>query len=185
MDDNNNGSLQVSRWAFTLNNPVYSFNYKDHLMQEEFSVKRAIVGYEIGGENNIPHLQGYIEFLRTKRLCFVRRILPTAHWTRVISSASNNLKYCSKDNRFFIIGNFDKEFNLMKNINFKSCSSDNGVILKQLLDSEHCSQLVSNMKYVRNKKGFDSMADTLLNLQYLRDLYSHYYFLLLRHTLGE
>ena len=71
---------QRSRWIFTLNNYDSTFDYKEYLSEECHRIKRFVFGYEIGAATSTPHLQGYIELVRSYRLSYVNRILPRAFW---------------------------------------------------------------------------------------------------------
>ena len=68
---------QRERWVFTYNNYDRTINYLQYFRNSEFFINRAIWGYEIG-EEGTPHLQGYLEFKRSKRLSHVRKILREA-----------------------------------------------------------------------------------------------------------
>lgn len=63
-----------------------------------------IVGFE-KGENNTPHLQGYIAFNRVTRFNSLKHILERAHWETARSSEAVNIKYCSKDGDYVEYGN--------------------------------------------------------------------------------
>ena len=70
----------------------------------EFFINRAIWGYEIGAEGT-PHLQGYLEFNRSKRLSHVRKILRETFWQEANGNSVANYKYCSKSGCAQILAN--------------------------------------------------------------------------------
>lgn len=66
---------QVNSWVFTLANP------KRLLDESIFGVNLRYLAYsEELGEGGLHHFQGYVEFARSVRLPYVRKILPKAHW---------------------------------------------------------------------------------------------------------
>ncbi|UYD39139.1 MAG: replication associated protein [Wigfec virus K19_691] len=86
-------------WTFTLN------NYTDTEINilDNIEVNYIIYGKEVG-ENNTPHLQGFITFKKANRLSALKKILPRAHWEKAISSEAA-INYCMKE------GNFTKRDN--------------------------------------------------------------------------
>lgn len=86
------------RWCFTLNN--YSENDKI-LLTEKFNSSKDlyIIGEEIG-ESGTPHLQGYVNFSNKIRLTALKKINPKIHWEKCKGSEEDNIKYCSKDNKY-------------------------------------------------------------------------------------
>jgi len=89
---------QVSRWVFTYNNfeAQLPFNQVIPRIAEVADIRRAVVGREIGPATGVIHLQGYLEFTRTKRLAFVRRIFENAYWDRARGNSLQNFAYCTK-----------------------------------------------------------------------------------------
>lgn len=87
-------ALQATRWCFTFNNP-------DGDIRGDFNVAREHIRYAIFqlemGENGTIHFQGYVEFTRTRRLAFCRRILDGAHWEPARGTRDHNHQYCSKE----------------------------------------------------------------------------------------
>lgn len=94
------------RFVYTLNNPTL-----EELVIVNGIIANAryhIVGYE-KGENNTPHLQGYIAFNRVIRFNALKRLLERAHWEPARSSEAINIKYCSKDGDFVEYGNREQQ----------------------------------------------------------------------------
>lgn len=84
------------RWCFTLN------NYSD----VEYKALLAIVccylcvGREVGTENGVPHLQGFVVFDKPTRLTSLKRISSRAHWEVARGSSKQASDYCKKDGDF-------------------------------------------------------------------------------------
>lgn len=86
------------RYCFTLNN----YNNDDLvLMVNHFKINedKYIIGEEIG-EQGTPHLQGYVEFNKRKRLSQLKIINNKCHWEIAKGNKNDNIKYCSKDNKY-------------------------------------------------------------------------------------
>lgn len=81
-------------WCFTFN------NWSDEIVlkfQEIIKVKCKLGFFnkEIGKKKKIPHLQGYLEFLKKSRPF---EVFPLgAHWAKAKGNKDENFKYCSKD----------------------------------------------------------------------------------------
>lgn len=92
-----NARSQSRRWCFTLNN--YTDLEFEHV--KSIDCKYLIVGKEVG-DNNTPHLQGYIIFSTPKRFNAVKRLLGNRiHLEKANGSSGQNKEYCSKQNDFF------------------------------------------------------------------------------------
>ena len=57
---------------------------------------RYIVFGEEVGDAGTPHLQGYVQFTRAKRLNFLRKLHPRAIWGPAIKSPAANIEHCRK-----------------------------------------------------------------------------------------
>ena len=99
---------QKARWTFTLNNHNENVNYKDCLSRHCFRIKRAVWGYGISS-NNVPHLQGYVELEMSFRRSHVLKILTSAYWEGANEDSLANYRYCTKDGRYDMIGDFSRE----------------------------------------------------------------------------
>lgn len=86
------------KWCFTLNNP--SKYYRDYMI-DTLTQKHTmfIIGNEIG-ENNTPHLQGYIEFKNPVAFNSLKNKFPQAHFEKARGTRDQNIAYCSKQNDF-------------------------------------------------------------------------------------
>ena len=91
-------------WCFTLNN--YTQVDEDHIQSIVKNQARYIVyGREIGPENGVPHLQGYIYFDHAKQRKAVARLLPKAYLTVANGTAEQSRVYCTKqDDDFYEFG---------------------------------------------------------------------------------
>ena len=67
-------SSQRSRWVFTLNYDENT-NYKEHLLKDEFKIRRAVFGYERGPQTGTKHIQGYLELDRSYRIVHVKGVI--------------------------------------------------------------------------------------------------------------
>lgn len=87
-------------WCFTLNN--YSREEEEILKKGKHinTVKKWIIGKEIGKEKKTKHLQGYFYFNNARTLKQVKLINDRAHWEAAKGSAKQNFDYCSKDGDF-------------------------------------------------------------------------------------
>lgn len=85
------------KWCFTLNN--YSENEITQI-HKDFENDKIIYGKEVG-ENNTPHLQGYIEFKEGKTLSRMKKYIPRAHFEYAKGNLESNMKYCSKDGNVY------------------------------------------------------------------------------------
>lgn len=92
----------VKRWCFTLNN--YTDEDLQHLKEviTEESCLYAIIGKEVG-ENETPHLQGFVNLKVKKRLSAMKTLIsPRAHLERAMGSGAENEKYCGKDGDIYL-----------------------------------------------------------------------------------
>lgn len=103
---------QSSRWVFILNNYSGDFNYKEHFSGFEV-VKRCVFGYEVAPGTGTPHLQGYLEFMRSYRISMCNRVLANAHWEKAVQNSLANYRYCIKDGNFVTVGDWSRELSGM------------------------------------------------------------------------
>lgn len=83
-------------WCFTLNN--YTPEEEEALKQYECSY--LIFGYE-RGDNDTPHLQGYIEFANQKRFDTLKNFNQRIHWEIRKGTNKQASEYCKKGGNFF------------------------------------------------------------------------------------
>jgi len=95
-------------WCFTLNN--YNQVDEDHIQSTIKQQARYIVyGREIGPDNGVPHLQGYIYFENQRQRKAVARLLPKAYLTPANGTAQESRDYCTKDGDYFEYGDIPME----------------------------------------------------------------------------
>ena len=162
---NNNG--QTSRWVFTVNNYDEDFSYRDHFSNADFKIRRIVWGFENANQNNTPHIQGYVEFLRSMRFVNCKRILPTAYWDVARSSSLNNYRYCIKEGNYQTIGDFSRE-EQGQDPNQKIA---NITIIKGLLVSDFVPQIKISPQYSEKYLYFDRVSCFIRELQQEHDLF--------------
>jgi len=107
--DNKKRISASKRWCFTLNNYTEE-EYGDILTTIKEKCEIYIIGKELGENNKIPHLQGYIEFKTNRRPIETFKI-KKIHWEKAKGNRNDNFKYCSKQGDY--VANFkndDKTF---------------------------------------------------------------------------
>lgn len=83
-------------WCFTLNN--FTENELDTISAIE--CKYLIYGMEHMNDPELtPHLQGYIIFEWQKSLNRVKKYIPRAHWEIAKGNHTQNIEYCSKEDK--------------------------------------------------------------------------------------
>lgn len=97
--------MASKRWCFTINNPTPDcFKYLTALGELEEDLEYILLGREIG-ESGTPHIQGYIELPRARRMLGVKKLLNTnAHLEACKGSQDDNIKYCKKDGNWVEYG---------------------------------------------------------------------------------
>ena len=165
-----NRNSQTCRWVFTLNNYDPDFDYRVHFSNALFKIKRVVWGYETSNQNNTPHIQGYIEFLRSMRFTNCKRILGNAFWDVARSSSLNNYKYCIKEGNFQTIGDFSRR-ELGQDPNHKIPHS---AIIKGLLVSDFVPQIKISSQYAEKYLYFDRVSHFIKELQLQHDLFDQW-----------
>lgn len=84
---------QVRNVCITVNN--YSDDVIERLRSND-QISYAVIGKEMG-ENGTPHLQGYLEFVASKKFSTVKKLIPTAHIEKRRGTAQQAADYCKKD----------------------------------------------------------------------------------------
>ncbi|AXQ66589.1 MAG: putative viral replication protein [Circoviridae sp.] len=86
-------------WVFTINNYTEENQSDLRALGDDPAVSYLVFGREMG-EEQTPHIQGYIEFRTRHTLSRVRRMFPRAHWERRRGSGIEASVYCQKDGDF-------------------------------------------------------------------------------------
>ncbi len=89
-------------WLFTINNWTPS-DY-DTVLALQPKPKYLIVGKEIGEDNKLPHLQGYVRFPNAVTRRSLSKKLPRAHLKIAKGTDAQNREYCSKDGDYHEYG---------------------------------------------------------------------------------
>lgn len=82
----------VKNWCFTEHNiELNPFDW------EQQGVRFAIWQLEECPSSGKKHLQGYVQLSDKKRIGFLKKLSPTAHWEAAKGTADENCKYCTKE----------------------------------------------------------------------------------------
>lgn len=165
-------NVQTSRYVFTLNNYDVRFSYKDHFASFDF-IKRVVFGYEVAPNTGTPHLQGYLEFNRSYRLCTCRRLLPEARWEKATECSLVNYRYCVKSGNFETYGDWMREINGIngdpivekKATRPLSCP----MILAGLLNPATSAQIKVSQEYAEKFIYYDRIAQFLGRVRFNHD----------------
>ena len=112
-----------------------------------------VMGFERGSETQTPHLQAYLEFVRSYRYNVVRTLLAAGYWRPARGSAKANFAYCTKSDNYIIIGNFDREA--------KNAKVSERSIISALLDPKCSLQVQTSAEYAKNSVYFDKITKTI------------------------
>lgn len=95
-------SSKGRHWCFTINNPRDADYVRLYtICVDAVRTRYAIVGRETAPSTGTQHLQGYISFTGPQLFNTVKRLVGgSAHLEPAKGSASDNQKYCSKENDF-------------------------------------------------------------------------------------
>lgn len=96
----NKTSSKHRSYAFTLNN--YTVEEMCDIIAT-VPTKYIIIGFE-EGENETPHIQGYVQFHNSTAWSTIKRMIPRAHIEPAKGTPAQNIKYCSKDGEFYEFG---------------------------------------------------------------------------------
>lgn len=86
--------LAYRRWCFTPNNPEGIITELDF---EALEAKYMVFQLEQGDETHTVHYQGYIEFPCTRRMAWIKKVLPTAHLEVAKGTSDQCEEYCTKE----------------------------------------------------------------------------------------
>ena len=113
------------KWCFTMNNFADKgwSDWKKYLSSLKDQVEYLVCEEEVG-ENNTPHLQGYIRFKYAKRFSTLKRFFDDkAHIEIARGSDNDNCLYCTKDGK-----------NVYELGTMKGKQSNKGVDFEKLMD---------------------------------------------------
>lgn len=92
-------TLQSTRWCFTINNPSDEDKTKVADVGRGDLIKYLVVGREVG-QNQTPHLQGFVVFKRGHSRARVSGLFPRAHLEPARGTSVQAATYCKKDGDF-------------------------------------------------------------------------------------
>ena len=127
-------------------------------------------GYEVG-ETGTRHLQGYVEFTRSCRLCNVRTILRDAFWQGANGSSLQNFKYCTISKNYETIGDFSKEI-VYCAVNQPVPPISIPLIIKGLMNSKTAGQTKLSKEYAEKHNFFDKVTENLKALKDHHELFA-------------
>ena len=104
----------------------------------------------------MPHLHGYMELERSFRRSHVLKILPSAHWEGANGDSLANYRYCTKDGRYDVIGDFSREEIGQPKTAKKPISSS--IIIKALLNPMTSLQAKLTKEYAFRDFYFDKIV---------------------------
>ena len=86
---------EIINWCFTLNN----YTDEDQEIFRKMPYTYLLFGREVG-EQGTPHLQGYIQLQKKKRLPAMKKLHAKANWRPSNGDDQHNFVYCTKDGDF-------------------------------------------------------------------------------------
>ena len=95
---------RARNWSFTLNN----YTGEELVIIKQLKYSYMIIGDE-KGENETPHLQGYIEFLDNHTLSSIKKFMPRSHLEISKGNGEQNKTYCSKERVLFEDGKIKQQ----------------------------------------------------------------------------
>lgn len=112
--------VDARRWCFTLNNYTEEELKSLENLQDNPKIRYFVAGKEIGADNQTPHIQGYVEFIRSFRFKKVKEMLsPRIHLELAKGSKLQNITYCTKEGIWLEFGsNIDADE--VRKVNFKT-----------------------------------------------------------------
>jgi hypothetical protein len=113
-------SLRVRRFSFNIHHWTdlnISLEQLRDLLTNSWKVDYLILGSEQTQDNNIPHIQGYIEYTNATTWEQVReRFISVIGYVSDLQvskgDAESNYKYCSKTNNFIEYGTYSKQIHI-------------------------------------------------------------------------
>lgn len=90
--------VKSRKWCITINN--YSLDDINNFVSVSKNNWKYIFGKEIGSENKVPHLQGFVYYENQIRLSALKKLWPRGHFIKSSGSIDDNIKYCSKEGEY-------------------------------------------------------------------------------------
>lgn len=85
--------MRSRNWCFTINNPI---SYPPDFSQWSEKIKILVCQLEMG-EEETPHIQGYLEMKNALTMKALKKHMPTAHLEARIGTKKQAIEYCVKD----------------------------------------------------------------------------------------
>ncbi len=158
-------STRVKKWCFTLNNPVLCVDYYNLLVKDGRCL-RFVYGYE-QASTGTKHLQGYIEFKSPVRFTVVQKLL-SAHWESAKGSSAQNFRYCSKEQRHSVYGDWTAEIRACKNGTVSRTKFCYRTLVFDLLSDSRANAMLGS-EYIRNKRNIDEIVSSVRELRVRHD----------------
>lgn len=129
-------------WCFTINN--YTEEEYQDLLNGDYNY--IIIGKEIGKEGT-PHLQGYLQLPKKKKISGMKKINNRAHWEISRGSPEDNKKYCSEEGNFEERGTMGKPGKKKMDMTKAVFQIIDGATTRDLL-KEHGDTFIKNKKKI-------------------------------------
>lgn len=133
----------------------FCFTLNNYTTEDEYNIKSwtlpkyLIFGHELG-ENETPHLQGYVEFKHGIRLKSLKKFNPKIHWEKRLGTPLQASTYCKKE---------DKEFFEKGKISKQGKRSDIENVTEQILKGKSITDVAQEypIQYVKFHRGIHSL----------------------------
>lgn len=147
---------QARNWCFTLNN--YTNDEKNSLTalgtELSFNIRYLIFGEE-KGENETPHLQGYISFEKRKSFGVVKRLISErAHLESAKGNPEQNKDYCSKGENIQEFGKLPAGAGARNDLVKVAEACQNGASFKEIAEDFPSATLRYSTGIIRLKQVF-------------------------------
>lgn len=121
------------RWCFTLNNHT-----DDEVSSiQNWDIKYLVFGFE-KGENETPHLQGFVVFKKQYRISGLKKLNSRIHWEITQGTSQQAADYCKKEGDFWESGTLNEQGKRTDLEAFKDAVK-NGTLDHKVLREQHSS----------------------------------------------
>jgi len=127
---------QGKHWCITLNNP----DDGECLGWSVEEMQYLICGKEVGKEGT-PHLQGYVQFKKKKKLSAVKKFWPRAHLELAKGKPDQNVTYCSKEHQWHDHGECLKGQGSRSDLENVKKRIDEGCTISELRDEHYATYI--------------------------------------------